>query len=233
MGPFTIAIIVIVGVLALGSFVSAVSTPFFSGQMFVFPGFTVGSGNLVTRQENFTGFTGISLASGFRFTITQSGSYSVKVTADDNLVNYVQVTQFGNTLSVGLVPGRGTMSATLMVVITMPDLSQLDMSGGSTGTVAGFSSTHDFTVAASGGSSATVTGSANNLSVEESGGSHLDLSGFHVTSAHVDLSGGSWTTLDIDGGLDANLSGGSQLYYVGNPTMGAINTSGGSIISKK
>ena len=233
MGPVTIAIIVIVGVLVIGSMVSALPTPFFSGPTPFFPGFTVGSGNLVTRQENFTGFTAVSLSSGFRFTITHSGSYSVTVTTDDNLVSYLQVSQLGNTLSLGLVPGHGYASASLMVEITMPDLSRLDISGGTTGTVTGFNSTHSFTVAASGGSTATVGGSASNLSVEASGGSRLDLSGFHVTSANVDLSGGSWTTINIDGRLDASISGGSQLYYVGNPTMGSINSSGGSIISKK
>jgi hypothetical protein len=233
MGPLTIAIIVIVAVVAVGSMASTWPTPFFPGPVVVFPGTTVGSGNLATKQENFTGFTKVSLSSGFRYAITQSGSYSIKVTTDDNVLNYVQVTQMGNILSVGLVSGHGFQTTTLKVEITMPDITGLDLSAGTGGTVAGFSLSHDFSIASSAGSSAAISGSASGLYLDASAGSHLDLSGFHVTSAHVDMSGGSWATINIDGRLDANLSGGSQLYYIGSPTMGSINSSGASIISKK
>ena len=76
-------------------------------------------------------------------------------------------------------------------------------------------------------------GAARDLMISTSGGSQLDLSGFHVANANVDMSGGSQATVNLDGGLDATLSGGSRLFYVGNPTMGDINTSGGSIISRR
>jgi hypothetical protein len=232
MDPLTIAVIVI-AVVAVGAIASTAPTPFFSPPTFFLPGNVVGSGNLVTQQENFTGFSAVSMSSGFRFTITQSSTYSVRVTIDNNLVNYVEVTQARNTLSVGFVPGRSYQSTSPIVVITMPDMSRLDMSAGVTGTVTGFSSSHEFTVASSAGSVVTISGAASSLSIEASAGSRLDLSAFHVTNASVNLSGGAEATINLDGRLDANVSGGSQLYYVGNPTMGSISSSGGSVISRK
>lgn len=78
-----------------------------------------------------------------------------------------------------------------------------------------------------------MTGEGGDLSIEASGGCRLDLSGFHVASANVNMSGGCEASINLDGKIDATLSGGARLTYVGNPTMGNINTSGGGTISRK
>jgi len=51
--------------------------------------------------------------------------------------------------------------------------------------------------------------------------------------AEINLSGASDATINASGRLDGDLSGASKLSYVGNPTLGSINTSGGSTISQK
>ena len=226
MAPLTIALIVVAVVVVFGMALPAVLVPPLAGV-------AVGSGHAVTTVENNTGFTSVAISSGFRFTITQSSSYSVTVTTDDNIVGHLQATQSGNALSIGLTPWMGVQSTSLSVQITMPDITQLDISGGASGTVSGFNSSHGFTIDASYGSSATITGSASSLSVDASYGSRVDLSGFHVTNAQVNLSWGSWATVNLDGRLDANVSWGSQLFYIGNPTMGSINSTGGSNISRR
>ena len=76
-----------------------------------------------------------------------------------------------------------------------------------------------------------MEGEARDLVAECSGGSRLDLSNFAVDNAQIGFSGGSQGTVDVAGRLDANLSGGSKLSYLGSPTLGTINTSGGSSIS--
>jgi hypothetical protein len=78
-----------------------------------------------------------------------------------------------------------------------------------------------------------LDGAANDLRISASSGSHLDLAEFLVHDASVNLSGGSHATINLDGRLDADLSGGSHLFYIGDPTMGDIDTSGGAIISRK
>ncbi len=221
-----IAVPVIVAIVVVAAIIGTMSIPFF-------PRMLVGSGHLVTNQEQFTGFTAVEVSSGFQFTVKQANSYSVNVTIDDNLVNYVQISKSGNTLSVGLAPGYGYQSAPPKVEIAMPDITQLSLSGGSSGSVNGFILSHDFTALVSGGSSVSMSGRAQALSIEGSGGSQLNLLGFTVTNAQVNLSGGSRATISLNGVLNANLSGGSQLYYTGNPTMGNINTSGGSIVSRR
>ncbi len=85
----------------------------------------------------------------------------------------------------------------------------------------------------SGASSLELEGSANDIDVEASGASHVELPDFSVVDADINLSGASDITINASGRLDGNLSGGSRLIYMGNPTMGSISASGGSTISKK
>lgn len=196
-------------------------------------GTIVGSGNLITREEAYSGFTSVSVNSGFKFYITHSDSYRVTVTSDDNLVNYLEVTKSGGTLHIVLKPGYSIQSTSLKVEITMPSLSGLDLNGGANGEASGFTSSSDLAITSSGGGKVKMAGEAYNLVISASGGSSLDLLNFHVNNANIDLSGGCQVTINLDGRLDATCSGGSHIIYTGNPTMGNINTSGGGTITKK
>jgi len=78
-----------------------------------------------------------------------------------------------------------------------------------------------------------MQGQANDITVNASGGSQLNLSNFASRNANVNLSGGSTAQIDSSGRIDANLSGGSNLFYSGNPILGNINVSGGATIEKR
>jgi len=78
-----------------------------------------------------------------------------------------------------------------------------------------------------------LDGSANDMVASVSGASRLNLDDFTVNNADVSFSGASSGTINLDGRLDADLSGASRLSYIGEPTMGTINTSGASTLSKK
>jgi hypothetical protein len=216
------------------------------------PAVLVGSGNLETEGYTFTSFTEVEIGSAFAFEIRQSGSYSINVTADDNVVDYVQVVQDGETLKIRL----GTISplrlVTLRASVTMPQLRSLTVSGASRGTVSDFSSTDalDMTVSGasrvsgdiaagdvefdvSGASTVQLEGSAHNMVAVVSGASTCNLADFPVYDADVNVNGASTGTINLNGRLDANVSGASTLLYIGEPTMGDINTSGASTLSKK
>ena len=212
-----------------------------------------GSGKLETREMDFSDFTGIEASHGFRVEITRSDSFSVSITADDNLwEDHIKVTRSGDTLDIGLRLNRIYNSVTLKARITMPDLYELDLSGGSRASITGFSSTHDFSAQLSGGSQISgnieaddadfelsggsqvdLKGSAEGLAIDGSGGSQLDLEDFVVDDADIKLSGGGKATVKVNGTLSVNLSGGSKVLYIGKPTISDIDVSGGSTISQK
>jgi len=212
----------------------------------------VGSGNLETEEYAFIDFTEVEISSAFEFEIQQSSSYSINITADDNIMEYVQVSQDGQTLKIGLRRVIWLGPVTLRASVTMPELSNLDVSGASRGTISDFSSTEDLDIMVSGASRVTgditagdvefdisgastiqLEGSANDIDADVSGASSLNLDDFTVNNADVDFSGASSGTINLNGRLDADLSGASRLWYIGEPTMGTIDTSGASTISKK
>ena len=216
------------------------------------PGGLIGSGDLETEVYAFTNFTEVEISSAFEFEIEQSSSYNISVTADDNVIDYVQVSQVGQTLKIRL--GRIAIlgPVTLRASVTMPQLNGLTASGASRGTVSDFSSTEDLDITVSGASRVTgditagnvdfgisgastiqLEGSANDIDANVSGASSFNLEAFIVNNADINFSGASSGTVNLDGRLDANLSGASRLWYMGEPTMGDINTSGASTISKK
>jgi hypothetical protein len=216
------------------------------------PGGLIGSGNLETEEYTFANFTKVEISTAFEFEIQQSSSYNISVTADDNVMDYVQVSKVGQTLKIGLGTVTWFGPKTLRASVTMPQLNGLTVSGASRGDIYDFSSTEDVDIAVSGASrvngditagnidfdisgasTVQLEGSANDMVAGVSGASRLNLGSFPVNNANVSFSGASSGTVNLNGRLDADLSGASRLSYIGEPTMGTITTSGASTLSKK
>ena len=193
----------------------------------------IDSGKIQTQQKNLSDFTIINIQSGFQAQINEGDSYSVSITADSNVINRIDVSQTGNTLTIGLQLASIFNIGTLKAQITMPDLQKIHLSGGANANVAGFVMAHDLSVSESGGSTLKIEGQANGLSASCSGGSGLQLSDFKVDTATIIMSGGSTGNVNVDGRLDTDLSGGSSLVYAGNPTLGTITTTGLSTITQQ
>jgi hypothetical protein len=212
-----------------------------------------GSGNVVTQEEAISDFDKVDISHSFVVDIKQGENFSVIIRVDDNLVEQLQVEKFGSTLKIGLKPGVSMVSnATLEAEITMPELTGLDLSGASNATISGFKSTKNLTVDLSGASSlrgdieagdtsfdlsgssdANLTGSGGNLTLDASGSSDVDLNDFPVADAKIDASGASTVTVNASGRLDVEASGASNVYYLGDPSVGTIDTSGASSVESK
>ena len=229
-GPLSPWAIAGIAVAVVALVVAVVMIPFLLGGWFPFTR-VVGSGDLRTQEEFLSGFVNVDVGSGFQVSIVQ-GSYKVLITADDNLFDYIEVFKTGDTLTIGLEPGVGFQTLALRAEISMPDLEALQFSGGVTGNATGLVLSHDVKVVLSGGSILDMKGEAGDLSLLCSGGSNAKLSDFAVANVDVELSGGSQGTINLTGTLNADLSGGSHLFYIGTPELGEINTSGGSEITR-
>ena len=289
-----------------------------------------GSGNLETRQYEFSDFTRVDIGNAFDYEIKYSEDYDISITADDNLFEYILVTREGETLKIGLKPFTHLWGTTVKADISMPWLYGLDASGATKGTVTGFTSDKNFDLSVSGASRLTLAdistgdvsadiggasrvdgelnsgdasfdisgasrveleGSAGDTEIDASGASQIELVQFTVKDADISLSGssdirGSLEALNIridasgasgadlegpakdiiitasgasrlgmgsvparnasislsgasraevnlTGRLDVDLSGGSDLEYTGEPTLGNIEVSGGASVERK
>ena len=231
-----------------------------------------------TRQFYFTEFSRLEIGSAFSYEIKQSDTYSISITANDNLFDDIEVTKEGQTLKIGIEFPEfrwaifNSIDPKPKAVITMPQLYGLNSSGATHGTVANFNSKENLEIEVSGASSVELVeisagdiqfevsgasnmagdiaaeaidlevsgassvqleGSAREAVIYASGASHLRLASFTVNNADVTLSGASECTLNLTGRLDIDLSGASELEYIGEPTLGKMDITGASTLKKK
>jgi len=219
-----------------------------------FPMGVVGSGHTATIEKNLEGFTKVSVGSAFAVNITSSDTYKVTITVDDNLQKYLVVAVTEDTLRIGFQPGvnLNMRNDTVRAEIAMPRLEGLELNGASRGTVTGFRSdaslalelsgastlagdiqAGDVQMQLSGASKATLKGSGGALRLEASGASRADLAEFPTEDTQVEVSGASSATVNVDGTLDVNASGASQVRYLGSPTLGRIEVSGASSVKQQ
>lgn len=210
-----------------------------------------GSGNLVSENYQLTNFTSIEAHNGFDVHISKSNEYNIQIITDDNIQKYVEVELSGRTLHIQLQPGLAYGFVSLRANISLPNLSGMGLSGGSRGSITGFDSPEAFSLALSGGSELTGDIVAGNVDIDASGGSYVSLNGegdnlyangsggsrlllnsFAVDNANITLSGGGQCNINASGMLSVFLSGGSVLRYLGFPTFGQIELSGGSSIER-
>jgi hypothetical protein len=214
----------------------------------------VGSGNRVTVDKDLSGFDKVAANSAFQVDISQSDGYGVTVTVDEKVVPYLDVTVQGETLRIGVLPGKSLSGAAfpMHAAVSMPRLTGLELSGATRTTIGGFKSgerldvkisgasqlqgdieTGDVDFEASGASRIGLSGKGQKMALEVSGASQGNLDDFVVSDATVELSGASHATVHVTGKLDADVSGASGLRYAGTPTLGSVKSSGASSIRPK
>lgn len=206
-----------------------------------------------TRNFNFSGFTEVNVGYGMHVVITQGRNFQVTVTAEPDTFERLKVYKSGPALQFEMNSNgwfrnnRGRVD----IEITMPVLKGMDLSGGAecdlTMDVAsenvhlglsggaelkGQLRCADIEVSASGGGEITLAGSADKLRLDGSGGSEFHLRDFGVKDVAADMSGGSTATVNMNGTLDGELSGGSEIVYYGTATVGNTDFSGGAKVRK-
>ena len=191
-----------------------------------------GSGRLVTKDLDITGFDAIEAQSTFQVEVTQGETYSVSVTADDNVWERLEVGKRGDTLRLGLQQPRMINRVTLRAKITMPALEAVEVSGASRVTARGFGEkeAESFRLRVSGASRFSgdiqagdadleISGAsryegevrAHSVDLALSGASRADVSG-SVARLHLDVSGASTADMpDLTAdGAEVRLSGASR-----------------------
>jgi hypothetical protein len=68
---------------------------------------------------------------------------------------------------------------------------------------------------------------------EAAGSSDVNLTDFPVVDASVKAGGKSQVTVNVSGRLDVDASNGANVYYLGDPTLGTIDTSGSATVEPK
>lgn len=116
-----------------------------------------GSGNVITKSYEVHNFTGVELLGSMSAKIVQGDAFKVEVTIDDNLIDMVDVDVWDNQLKIGMKRHsswglRGRYTA-YRVLITMPTIKKLQVSGSAAVVLEGFKDSspyYDITMSGSG-----------------------------------------------------------------------------------
>jgi Putative auto-transporter adhesin, head GIN domain len=204
-----------------------------------------------TQRYDYKSFRTVSVGYGMKVDISQSDSYSIEVNADERDFEYLEVEKDGDELRFYIDKNFYHKKSDINIKISMPVLTAINLSGGSIGNIVMNVSSKDFDcglsggsilkgelqcsnieMGLSGGSQVTLRGSGKDTEIDGSGGSIFNLKDFKVQDADVSLSGGSQVSINMNGTLNADQSGGSQVTYYGKVDLGNTSFSGGSEIRK-
>ena len=201
-----------------------------------------GSGDLVRQTVDVTDFDTLDIGSGFQVTVGR-GPPSAVIEVDDNLLSRVVARNRDGTLRITLESGASVRDATLRATVTMPNVSQVVVSGGArvefldpfstsenllievsgASRLSGDFAAAEINLRAAGASEIEANLDASQIEARALGASRLNLSGT-VDHLELELSGASRADLrdleariasvDLSGASDAELTVGERLTKV-------------------
>lgn len=190
-----------------------------------------GSGVTKVEKRDVAGFKKIDVSGAIEVEIAAQKDFGVEVEADDNLLEYVKTEVDGDTLKI-YTKSRIWKHNKIRVVISMPELTEAEVSGVSTITANNIK-TDSFKLDVSGASKIEINGEAKDLKIEASGTSKINAENLRVANADVEVSGATSVTVNATEEVKAEASGASKINYVGEPKNVIKDVSGASRVSQK
>lgn len=191
-----------------------------------------GSGTLKTESRPVSTFTAVDLSGSGHLTIEQTGTESLTIEAEDNILPLLTSDVSNGTLRLGEKDTTNILtSKTINYRLTVRDLNNLTVSGSGDVTAPSLTAS-TLTVRLSGSGSMTLGGTADTQAVTISGSGRYDAAKLASKSVSIDISGSGIAVVMPSDTLNATIGGNGSLEYIGNPTV-TQNISGSGRISKR
>jgi hypothetical protein len=191
----------------------------------------VGSGRVVTESRPVGAFTALTVSSAIHVAIVQSGTESLAITADDNVLPLVRAEVVEGRLVLGLVSGTSLSTIHgVLCEVSVRSLSDIDASGATQVEISGLDA-DAVAIRLSGASTVRAAGAVRSLRLDLSGSSRCLADGLRIRAAATNVSGASYALLRVSDTLSADASGLSTIEYYGDPGVTA-NVSGGSTVRR-
>lgn len=208
-----------------------------------------------TEDRNLSGFEAIKVSSGIDLYITMGDTESVKIVADDDIIDKIATEVKDGTLKIYMKKGNWFNwggNKTRKAYVTVKELVAVDASSGSDvrseNTLEGeslkvqASSGSDVEldvfyknlwIDTSSGSDARLSGKVKTLNAEASSGSDIKAQKLESKICKVRVSSGSDATVSVSDELYARASSGGDVRYYGNPDVRETDESSGGDINQR
>lgn len=210
------------------------------------------SGNVTIEDHTFSGFDAIDISDAFTaFISLNADGESVRIEADDNIHQYIDVKMIGDRLYIGVeknynINGPATLRAIIgtnrtqeglyisgasrMVVSDTLNAPRCRIEASGASQFEGTVNVSELSANASGASFMDFSGSAGDANVDLSGASNMRGFDFTVADLDIRLSGASVAEVKVDDAIIVNASGASTLRYKGDGVIVDSDISGASSV---
>ena len=187
-----------------------------------------GSGNVVTESREVSGFNEIVLGGSGRVEVEVTGTQSLTIEAEDNIMPLLETQVSDGRLVLG---NTRNISPTVDVVytITAATLDGLDISGSGVVVATGIDGT-DFNVDISGSGNVQLEGTLSALlTVSISGSGEFDGESLTSPEGRVDVSGSGSAVVNVTDSLAVDVSGSGDVEYLGSPSLDTDVSGSGTV----
>ena len=194
---------------------------------------TRGSGQLASESRPVTGFTKVELSGTGELTIEKTGTESLAISAEDNLLPLLTSEVSGDTLVLGTK--RNTEIVTTKPInyaLTVKDLTGLTLAGSGNIRVSNLS-TPKLTTKISGSGTITASGTADDQDLDISGSGRYQADQLASKTVNAGISGSGTASVLVSDALDVRISGSGTLTYTGDPTRVTQDVSGSGKLIKQ
>jgi hypothetical protein len=193
---------------------------------------TKGSGRVVAETREVGGFTKVELSGSGELTIEKTGTESLSVSAEDNLLPQLTSDVSGDTLTLGTKPNTSILpTKPITYSLTVKDLTGIAVSGSGSVQVSNLM-TNSLRTKISGSGTITASGAVNDQDVDISGSGHYQAEQMTSKAVKAQISGSGTASVLASDLLDVKISGSGTLTYSGNPQVTQEISGSGKLIKK-
>ena len=173
-----------------------------------------GSGKMATETRRVGGFNAISVEASGKIQIEQSGTTSLTITADDNLLPLWTTEVRGGKLILALARGKSAEGTVPTYRITVTDLRLIDISGSGDVNIPKWDGA-SLSIVISGTGNVRVAGKVDEFGLDNSGSGDVTAHDLTAKRAKVDISGSGNITINVTENLNVDISGSGDVVYTG------------------
>lgn len=192
-------------------------------------GSTQGSGSSNTSTRDVHNFNTIALTVPGTMTVKQTGSESLAITGDSNVVSQITSNVSDNKLVIGTKSGSSINAPSpISYQVTVRSLKELDLDGVGSINATNISTTSLVTFL-NGTGKVSVSGQADSQGVSVNGTGTYDGTNFKTMTAATSVRGVGHVRVRVSQTLNAHVNGVGSIEYIGNPHVIQSVNGGGSI----
>lgn len=191
-----------------------------------------GSGKIVTQTRTVNECSGLSIKSFGDVYLTQDDTQSIRIEADDNIIDQVITRKENGVLVVGLENGSYS-NVTLRVYASLKTIESLAINGAGSITAQNSFNCDNLYLTINGAGNIYIQGEGNYLNCLINGAGNISAKEFTTAACKAYVNGAGNCTVYVTDELDATVNGAGNIFYYGNPPVVKISITGvGQIIRK-